>query len=168
MITILGAGGHGRVIGDVLDMAKVEYEYIEGEFVSAVMFIIAVGDNKTRAKLFENAEGEPVTVHHPLSIISPSVQIGKGTFINAGVIINDDVVIGDNVILNSGCIIEHHCKIADHVHIAPGATVCGEVEIGEGALVGANSAVLSNVPEWSTVRAGSLYPERSGDERHKN
>ena len=165
MIAILGAGGHGAVVASAIRQLDLEYKFFDDktdQLIASrnlVEFIVAIGDNKIREQIYLNQTGWPVTIIHPSAIVPGSIVICDGTFIGAGVIINACAEIGNNAILNSGCIIEHHCVIRDHAHIAPGATLCGNVEIGEGALVGANSVVLSNVPEWSTVRAGSLYEE---------
>lgn len=173
-IAVLGAGGHGQVIASVLSLdPNIEYKFFDDrldypdftEFIKEnIPFIVAIGDNEDRYQVFNivSRTHEPQTVYHP-SVMLPfgGFDVGDGSFINAGVIINTGVKIGDNVIVNTGAIIEHHCVIRNHVHIAPGAVLCGGVEVGEGALIGANSTVLSNVPEWRTVKAGSLYNENT-------
>jgi len=171
-IAVLGAGGHGQVIASVLALdPDIQYQYFDdnldypdfNDFLVGDMqrFIVAIGDNLERAKVFYIVNGikTPQTVFHPSVMIPFPRIVGKGTFVNAGVIINTGAQIGDNVILNTGCIVEHHCIVHNHAHIAPGATLCGGVEVGEGALVGANATVLPGmkVPEWSTVRPGSVY-----------
>ena len=170
-IAVLGAGGHGQVIASVLALdSEIEYKYFDDwkdypDFSAFLIddwkrFIVAIGDNSERAKVFYivNKIKTPQTVFHPSVMIPFPRVIGEGTFVNAGVIINTGAKIGDNVILNTGCIVEHHCIIHNHAHIAPGAVLCGGVEIGEGALVGAGAVVLPGVrvPEWSTVGAGSI------------
>ena len=165
-IAILGAGGHGQVIASVLALdPDIEYQYYDDKLdypdivESSGLFIVGIGDNAIRAEVFYSIDGQPQTVFHPSVIIPFPRVIGEGTCVNAGVIINTGVQIGGNVIINTGAIVEHHCIIHNHAHIAPGAVLCGGGEIGEGALVGANATVLPGmkVPEWSTVRAGSLY-----------
>ena len=176
-IAVLGAGGHGQVIASVLELVNVDYEFFDDSLpwfskiheCKEEYFIVGIGDNKVRAEVFEACNDmTPKAVYHPTAV-GFQQPIYEGTFINAGAIINTSAKIGKNVIINTGAIIEHHCIIHDHAHIAPGAVLVGNVEVGEGALVGANSTVLSNVPAWSTVRAGSLYyenPESERPERH--
>ena len=165
-IAVLGAGGHGQVIASVLALdSDIEYEFYDDKLdypdtiECSGLFIVAIGDNEQRAEVYYSIDGVPQTVYHPSVMIPFPRVVGEGTFINAGVIINTGSQIGDNVIINTGAIVEHHCIIHNHAHIAPGAVLCGGVEIGEGALVGANATVLPGmkVPDWSTVRAGSVY-----------
>jgi acetyltransferase-like isoleucine patch superfamily enzyme len=47
--------------------------------------------------------------------------------------------------------------IEDFVHVAPGAVVCGNVQIGEGTLIGANAVIAPNlkIGKWCQISAGS-------------
>lgn len=140
-------------------------------------FVIAlggIGDNRPRQRLFEAALKlglKPLTVSHPMAIISLEASIGAGSVIMPGAIVNAGAVLGDNVIVNSGAIVEHDCLIGDHAHIATGAKLCSTVRvgklahigagavirqclaIGEGAIIGAGAVVLKDVPAW-TMAAG--------------
>ena len=163
-IRVLGAGGHGLVASEILEAQG--YKVIFHDDASSLPLfeaynypaVVAIGDNKTRAMVFRNLTC-PMNAVHQSAIISKSAVIGRGVVICAGVIINACAEIGDNVILNTGCSIDHHCVIMDHAHVAPNATLCGKVKIGEGTLVGANSTCVPGaaVPEWSLVKAGSVY-----------
>ena len=164
MISIIGAGGHGLVVADILELNGEIYRFYDDgnnsypPVADAVgPRIVAVGDNAVRRDLFN--EVNAVNAIHPSAIIASTVKLGLGVMICAGVIINAYSEIGDNVILNTGCSIDHHCIIEDHVHIAPNATLCGNVEVWEGALVGANATIVPNsvVEDWCLVKAGSLY-----------
>ena len=53
--------------------------------------------------------------------------------------------IGDFVILNTGSIIEHECVLGKATSISPGAVLCGNVEVGERVLIGANSVIKEGV-----------------------
>lgn len=187
-ILILGAGGHAQVVADILMRmrdagAQVEpVGYLDdnprlrGEerlglpILGGVAdlpriphdaLILAIGDNKTRQRLFQQLErqGERfASARHPAAVIAPDVPIGRGAMICAGVVVNTGSMIGDDVILNTGCTVDHHNRIGDHTHIAPGAHLGGDVRVGEGALVGIGATVMPqrHVGDWSVVGAASL------------
>ncbi len=171
-ILILGAGGHGQVLADMLmrmrdagvqvaplgyldDAAAMQSQTLLGlpvlgrladlAQIAHTAIMIAIGDNGTRRDLFDRLrrQGERLIVaRHPQTVIAPDVQIGPGTVICAGVIVNPGAVIGANVILNTGCTVDHHNTIGDHAHIAPGVHLGGDVQIGTGALVGIGATVM--------------------------
>jgi sugar O-acyltransferase (sialic acid O-acetyltransferase NeuD family) len=171
-ILIIGAGGHGQVVADILLWMKISGEGIDpigylddnrdlngrcflGLPVLGVLeqikntphdfAIIAIGDNQTRAKIFSDLvfQGEALAIaRHPKAIIAHDVCIGSGTMICAGVVVNPCTTIGSNVILNTGSTIDHHNIIENHVHIGPGARLGGEAHIGSGSLIGIGATVM--------------------------
>jgi len=123
--------------------------------------IVAIGNNRTRAHIFElvRARGERViNAIHPAAVLAPDVRLGEGVMICAGVVVNTGTVIGHNVILNTGCTVDHHNHIGNHVHIAPGVHLGGDVIIGEGTVVGIGATVIPQrtVGAWSAIGAGSV------------
>jgi sugar O-acyltransferase (sialic acid O-acetyltransferase NeuD family) len=187
-VLILGAGGHAQVVADILLRAQqtgasaypigflddnpaligttimglpvlgtiAQLDKIEHDAV-----IVAIGDNRTRARLFElvRARGENIAnAIHPTAVLTTDVHLGHGVMICAGVVVNTGTVIGDNVILNTGCTVDHHNHIGNHAHIAPGVHLGGNVTIGEGALVGIGAVVIPQrtIGAWSVIGAGSV------------
>lgn len=70
-----------------------------------------------------------------------------------GVIVSGDAVIGDDVVLRHGVTIglKHTGErgapiIGNRVDIGAGAKILGAVHIGDGAVIGANAVVLTDVP----------------------
>lgn len=188
-VVVVGAGGHGEVVADVLLQ-----QLAEGEAVTPVGFvddnadlvgkrlqglpvlgsvpdlpglkydaiIIAVGDNTIRSSLFRLLDHEHfVIARHPSSIVAMDVSIGVGTVVCAGVLINPSARIGRNCIINTGAIIEHHNQIGSHVHVGPGAALGGGVSVGDYALIGLGARVLPNceVGPRSVVGAGAVVTE---------
>ena len=76
-----------------------------------------------------------------------------------GVVIGETVVIGNDVSMlhavtlgGSGCSQgDRHPKIGSGVLISAGAKILGNIEVGEGAKVGAGSVVLESVAAHTTV-----------------
>lgn len=179
-MVIVGSGGHGIVVADILDAAEhmtplgfiareagpdeLPLPFLGDESALESVehdgLVVAVGDNQIRKRLFEQFMQDDETIVsavHPSAIISPSAVIGPGCMICAGVVVNPGAVIGANTILNTGCTIDHHSNICDHVHIAPGVNLAGNVTVGEGAFVGIGSCAMQSITigEWSTVGAGA-------------
>lgn len=109
-------------------------------------FIIAIGNNKIRKKIFEeNKTINYYTAIHPNAILGENVEIKEGTVIMAGVIINSYTKIGKQCIINTGAIIEHDNNIGDFVHISPKVALAGNVSVGELSWIGIGSNIIQNI-----------------------
>jgi len=88
--------------------------------------------------------------------IHPAARIGHGVMFDhaTGIVIGETAVIGNNVSMMQAVTLggtgkesgDRHPKIRDGVLISVGATILGNIEIGEGAQVAAGSVVLDSVP----------------------
>ena len=93
--------------------------------------------------------------------IHPAARIGSRVFIDhaVGVVIGETAIIGDDVLIYQqvtlgGVSLSHgkrHPTVEDNVVIGAGAKVLGNITLGEGSRVGANSVVLRDVPANSTA-----------------
>ena len=149
-IFIIGAGGHGKVVLDAIQLAN-SYEVL-GFVDSAVpigtlvlndikvvasqdnisslknkaeYFIVAIGNNKLRRELSSLAKTnfKYATIIHPSAIIGSGVKIGQGSVVLSNVVINASSTIGENVIVNAGVIIDHDSKIGNNIHLSIGTKV---------------------------------------------
>lgn len=106
---------------------------------------------------------------HPAAKLGQRVMIDHGTGVVIGetAVIEDDVSILQAVTLGGTGKIEQdrHPKVRRGVLIGAGAKVLGNVEIGEGAKIGAGSIVLENVLPYTTVVGN---PARPVGVRHKD
>lgn len=175
-VTILGGGGHARVVVDCLMAQGVRirgFFALENTPVLSVPYlgayrkellreekmIIAIGNNSTRKSLAIDLPQDRFTnAVHPSSCISSHASIGKGSMILHHCVVQNSARIGDHVILNTACQVDHDCIIEDFVHIGPGTVLCGNVRIGTGSLVGAGATVLPGITigQWATIGAGSV------------
>ena len=93
--------------------------------------------------------------------IHPKARIGNRFFIDhgEGVVIGETTIIGDDVLIYQGVTLggtgkEHgkrHPTINNNVTIGAGAKILGNITIGENSQIGAQSVVVNDVPEYSTV-----------------
>jgi len=111
--------------------------------------------------------------------IHPGATIGSGLFIDhgMGVVVGETTEIGDNVTLFQGVTLggtgkqrgKRHPTIGSHVVVGAGAKVLGPITVGDYVKIGANSVVLQDVPDHSTVvgipgRIVRIKDERVPDE----
>jgi serine O-acetyltransferase len=77
---------------------------------------------------------------------SGGVWVAPGTVIGSGCNLSQDVTIGVAGQYQRGVPI-----LGDRVWVGPKATIGGKIRVGSGAVIGANSLVVSNVPENAVV-----------------
>lgn len=172
---IFGAGGHGRVILDILNQTpgtavigfldsnpELRGSTVEGlpvlggmEQVAALFqthpgfgAVVAIGDNAARAEMADRlrALGVPLLVaRHPQATVGPTVKVGSNVVICAGAVVCTNVTLSDDVIINTGAIVDHECAIGRAAHVAPGVRLAGRVTVREGAFVGIGSTVIQNL-----------------------
>jgi len=183
-VLILGAGGHGRVVLDILRAAG---QYHPAGFLDAdpslagtqVMgldvlgdvgllsrlrqqkishAIVAVGDNRARlayAQLLLEQGYELINAVHPHAHLSCGVQMGRNVVVAAGAIVCTQVQIADSAIINTGAIVDHECQIGAGVHIAPAAALAGRVRVESGAFVGLGARVIQGLTIGSFATVGA-------------
>ena len=115
-----------------------------------------VKERRTLAQFFQNQISVTLGVDfHPAAQLGSGIMLDHATGIVVGetAVIEDDVSILHSVTLggtgkDSG---DRHPQIRRGVLLAAGAKVIGNIEVGEGAKVGAGSVVLVDVPPHVTV-----------------
>ena len=171
-VVIVGAGGQGKIVADILRATKPLGTMFAVGFVddgpwsngATVMdlpvlgsvdalpgidhdgVVVAIGDNAVRAavSLALDARGERiVTVQHPSASVSADVELGPGCMISAGAVITPCVRLGRGVLVNTNASIDHDTVIGDFAHVGPRAVGGGRVTIGARTLIGLGAAVLS-------------------------
>jgi len=176
-LVVLCAGGHARVLMNVLDGNVVDIidtdpakhgQVIGGVRVSgnvgkytpaAVLLVNALGSTKTMAARRELFMKYKAKGYKFASVIAawPGVY-GEGVQVMMGAIIQAGVSIGDNTIINTGAIIDHDCTIGKHCHIAPGVTMSGGVTVGDSVHVGVGATVIQGITigNGATIGAGAV------------
>jgi len=93
--------------------------------------------------------------------IHPAAKLGKGLFVDHGmsIVIGETAVVEDDVSIWHGVTLgstlneagDRHPKIRRGALICAGATVLGNIDVGENSIVAANSVVLKPVPQGVVV-----------------
>lgn len=174
-VLIVGAGGHGRVVLDILLAARkfdvsgfldnnpdlkgrrvdgvrvcgtvADIARVSGE-LGVKAAVIAVGDNGTRrgiARDLEQADIALINAIHPSASIARSATVGRNVVIAAGVVVCAHCQIGDSTILNTGCVVDHQTMIGEGAHVCPGVRIAARVKVESGAFLGIGSTVVPKV-----------------------
>jgi len=172
---ILGCGGHGRVVLDILTNAgtceivgfldsnpEVTGRRIDGlevlghpdeladvrDRLDVDCGIVAIGHCGVRrsfADRLEAAELELINAIHPSANLARNVSVGRNVVVAAGALVSAHCQIGDSVILNTGCIVDHESLIGTGTHVCPGSRLAGRVTIESGAFVGIGATIIQNI-----------------------
>jgi sugar O-acyltransferase (sialic acid O-acetyltransferase NeuD family) len=171
-VVIVGAGGHGRVVLDILRTGgthtpvgfidadtsrtgtRVDGLPVMGPVNLLSKFrrqqdvrgaIVAIGDNRVRASYAElvlQGNLELVNAIHPSAIVSSTAKLGLNIVLAAGAIVSTDAHLADSAVVNTGAIVDHECHVGRAVHISPGVVLAGRVQVEEGAFVGIGARVI--------------------------
>lgn len=111
---------------------------------------------KTLAHFFQNQISVTLGVD-----IHPAARFGAGIMLDhaTGLVAGETAVVGDDVSILHAVTLggtgkesgDRHPKIGRGVLLAAGCKIIGNIEVGEGAKVGAGSVVLEDVPDHVTV-----------------
>lgn len=145
------------------------------------VFIVALGDLRRRracAELVAARGGKFLSLVHRTAFVGPNVVLGEGVFVAPLAVLTADISLGahtavfhhacighDTVVgafshVYAQCSIGGSVAIGDGVSVYPGAVVLPRRKIGDGAVVGAHSTVVLNVPPSATVFGSPAAPVR--------
>jgi len=174
-VLILGAGGHGRVVLDILLQAgrhqpvgfldnnadihgrRVDGIPVLGAITDAVRLaqehqihgvIVAIGDNGVRrglARDLDLAGLELINAVHPSATLARSATLGRNVVVAAGVVVCAHCQIGNSVILNTGCVVDHQTMIGEGSHVCPGVRIAGRVKVEPGTFIGIGATIIPKI-----------------------
>lgn len=180
-LVLYGAGGHARVIYDIILSNNMLLEYLVDDVPSGEFFhhlevftpkaellkdkklIIAIGDGKAREKVACKIKDlcNFETLIHYSAFVSRFSDLGEGTVVMPQACVNAEVKIGKHCIINTASVIEHDCLIEDYVHISPSVTLAGNITIKKRAQIGIGTRIIQGVTvgEDAIIGAGSVIIE---------
>ncbi|MDB3894473.1 acetyltransferase [Candidatus Pelagibacter sp.] len=195
-IAIIGASGHGKVIGEIalLDQYNTidffddqisqfkDFPFtVQGNLIDLKnkiknydAFFVAIGDNKIRHDKISWLREEKVKIVnliHPKSTISKFSSLGLGTCVMANAVINPGTLIKDGVIINTSASIDHDCIIEDFSHISPNCSLSGNVNVGKFSHLGTGTSVHPGINVGQNVKTGvgsKIYKDILNNKIYKN
>lgn len=171
-IAIVGAGGHGRELADIVRAVQVSggdvsllgvvddgspdkrllaraglrflgpLSVLEGR---ALDVYVGVGDPCVRQQIASSMSTSPPPLTHPTATIGSDSYLGDGSVLAQGVIITTNVILGQHTHVNVATTISHDCVLGDFVTVCPGVRLTGSTSVGDGAFIGASATVLPGV-----------------------
>lgn len=174
-VIIVGAGGHGKVVADIIKLNGDEVlgylddknpdELPEYNILGTTKllgkrdcyYFVAVGNCEVRERLM-SAKVKWYTAIHPSAVIANDTTIGDGSCVMANAVINSGTKIGMGVIVNTAASIDHDCIINEYVHVAPGVHISGTVTVGKCTWIGVGSTISNNlaIANNCLIGAGTL------------
>jgi sugar O-acyltransferase (sialic acid O-acetyltransferase NeuD family) len=195
-IAIIGAGGHGKVIGEIALLCQYEVidffddryseikefpftisgslDYLKAHLKDYNAFFVAIGENKIRFDILEWLKKNKmniVSLLHPRSTISKFSSLGIGTCVMANAVINAGTLIKDGVIINTSASIDHDCIIEDFAHISPNCSLSGSVRIGKFSHLGTGTSIHPGINignNVKTVVGSNIFKNILDDTVYKN
>lgn len=178
-LAIIGAGGHGKVVGEIALLNQYEtieffddkideienYPFnicgnlnqLEDNLSNYDAFFVAIGDNKVRynkTSWLRKKNVNIVSLIHPKSTISRLSSLGSGSCVMANSAINPETHIKEGVIINTSSSIDHDCTIEDYTHISPNCSLSGNVSIGKFTHLGTCTSVHPGIHIGNNVKTG--------------
>lgn len=145
---------HLKVVGGIQQLNDLKNE---------TNIVVAVGNPGIKSEILNRITnsniGFPSLIHPGATIQNKgSVGIGNGTVISQGVIVTTDVEIDEHVLINLKCTIGHDTRVGRCSSLMPGVNIAGNVDIGQGVLIGAGASIRNKIQigDGSTVGMGSV------------
>lgn len=138
MATLIGAGSHAADILATRTFDRV-FAHHDAFVDDGRVVVIGINNPKTRAYVARVCDVIDGTWVHPHAYMGPGSTLGYGTHVNYHASMTRTVV-------------------GRHTTISPGATICGDVTIGDRCLIGAGATICDRVhiEDDVTVGAGAV------------
>ncbi len=183
-IIVIGAGGHSKVVSEIISGSAWEIVAYVDEGSTAASFLkksvfktleqaqsfnpevghafVAIGSNDARSRwsniLLNNGYTIPHFIH-PSASVSPDAELSQGVLVCAMAIIGHSAKIGNGSIINCGTIVDHDSIVGSFTHLSQGVVVGGGAQIGSNSLVGPGSIIekLAVVPANVVLPSATVF-----------
>lgn len=168
-LVIVGAGGHGREVLDVVracidtgapyafagfvDDAPLPGTELLDEVPDGAVVVLGIGSALARcAAAGRYPQPAPAALVHPAATVGSDCRLEDGVVIAAGARLTTNIAVGRHAYVGPNATVGHDSVLADFATLYPGAVVSGNVDVGEAATVGAGAAVRQGL----RVGAGAM------------
>lgn len=166
---VWGAGGHAKVVTDILRRRGDEVvAYLDSTprahatFLGRPVFaspealppgsaeagIVAIGNCAVRVTLGERLRVAGIPLGRavdPAAVIGGDVVLGEGVVVAPAAVVMTGTTLHDHVIVNTAASVDHDGVIGAGVHVAPGARLAGSVTVGDRTWIGIGSVVREGI-----------------------
>ena len=195
-LAIIGAGGHGKVVGEIALLNQYDTIDFFDDKISEIKnfpfgivgniellkknlknyddFFVAIGDNVIRCDKISWLKKEKkniVSLIHPKSTVSKFSSIEAGSCVMANAVVNAGTNIKEGVIINTSSSIDHDCSIEDYAHISPNCSLSGNVRVGKFTHLGTGTSVHPGINIGQNVKTGigsKIYKDILNNKIFKN
>ena len=164
-LVILGFGGYGRTIEDVVLSAQLfdevvflddnaRHKKVKGALADFskfagddVWFYPAFGNNNLRVEwmnMIVNSGAQVATIIHPQAYVSKNAVIEKGTAVLPQAVVNTGSIVRSGCIVNFGAVVAHDVVIEKGVHLCINCAVKANNRISPFAKVEAGQVIQNN------------------------
>lgn len=184
-LVIVGAGGFGREVLDVVEAINAErptYRVLgflddgrpdtellarrDARFLGPLSvlrsleadYVVGIGSPQVRKDIDTLAaqwEVTAATLIHPDASLGADVRIEAGTVITAGVRVTTHVTLGRHVHLNLNATVGHDVILGNYVTVNPGVNISGNVTVNDEVMLGTGSCVIQGVTIGSQAIVGA-------------
>jgi len=183
-LVIVGAGGHGREVLDVVEAAEAAgtpqrfigfaADDADPELLArrgATLLgppevlrdldadvVLGIGDGAHRRRLdleLSRWGRRARTLVHPLASLGSDLRLGEGVLLAAGARITTNVTLGRHTHLNVNAVVSHDCVLGDYVTLSPGCLVNGSNVLDEGVFLGTGAVVVPGRRIGAWARVGA-------------
>jgi sugar O-acyltransferase (sialic acid O-acetyltransferase NeuD family) len=182
-IVIVGAGGHGRELLDIVEahpdwelrgfvadpapdpelLARRGAAYLGSvaDIPRDVPYTIGIGDGDVRRRIdaeLTALELQAAVLIHPAATLGADNRLAPGTQIAAGGRVTTNVALGRHVQINVNAVVSHDCRVGDYCTLSPGVHLNGAVTLGDGVFMGAGAIAIPDVSigEGAVIGAGAV------------
>lgn len=180
---IVGAGGHGREVLDVIDaLNALTPTFDVVGFVAAeadedllsrrghrwlgdvselaaldASHALAIGMPWSRRAVAETlpVDSAAATLIHPSCTLGGDTHLGPGVLMCAGARITTNVTLGRHTHLNLNALVSHDTRVGDFVTLSPGVVVNGNVTIHDDVFVGTGAIITPGVTIGHGAKIGA-------------
>lgn len=170
-LVIVGAGGHGREVLDVVESLGGRHEVVgfvddtplDGEAAARVArrgarvvgdvawlaadgraYVIAIGSSAARRRIdaaLGGVDRDCPVLVHASASIGSDNRFAPGVLVGSLSVVTTNVSLGRHTHVNAGCSVQHDTVVGDFVTLSPGVMVNGDVTIGDDVFVGTGAIV---------------------------
>ena len=180
-VVIVGAGGHGREVLDVLEACGEPFAgFVDDGQPDLVPLerrglrllggldaladhdgtvVLGVGDGSTRRRLAAALSVRwAAPLVHPRASLGSDVELAAGTVVAAGARLTTHIAVGAHGYVGPNATVGHDAVLGAFVTVLPGATVSGAVRLGDGVTIGTGANVRQGIAvgEGAVVGAGAV------------